>query len=102
MPSVGVRVRRTWRQLSERGKWLQVVALVAVIVVVAGAVAGVLALSGGGSGTQGFGSGPTLAADKVPTSTDGVSSNSVTVVFPVINLSTAGASVGLQGLSDEK
>ena len=103
MPSVGVRVRRTWRRLSERGKWLQIVALVAVIVVVAGAVAGVLALSGGGSGSRGFGaSGPTLAADKIPPSTDGVTSKSVTVVFPVINISTAGASVGLQGLSDEK
>lgn len=103
MPSVGVRVRRTWRRLSERGRWLQVVALVAVIAVVAGAVAGALALSGGGSSSQSFGaSGPSLPANKIPASTDGVTSKSVTVVFPVINLAAAGQSVGLQGLSDEK
>jgi ABC-type branched-subunit amino acid transport system substrate-binding protein len=102
MPSVGVRVRRTWRRLSERGKLLQVIALVAVIAVVGGALVGVLALSGGGSSSQGFGSGPTLSADKIPASTAGVSSNAVTIVFPVINLASAGQSVGLQGLSDEK
>ena len=103
MPSVGVAVRRGWRRLGERGPWLQAVAVLVAVAVIGGAVAGVLIASGGGSSSSGFGaSGPALPADKIPPSTAGVTAKSVEIVFPVINLSAAGAAVGLQGLSDEK
>jgi ABC-type branched-subunit amino acid transport system substrate-binding protein len=68
------------------------VAVVVVVAVIGGAVAGALLASAG----------PTLPAGKIPPSTDGVTANSVEIVFPVINLNAAGAAVGLQGLSDEK
>ena len=80
--------------------------IVVVVAVIAGAIGGVIAAAGGGgkeAATGGGGGGkPSGTGGAVPASTDGVTSKSVTIVFPVIDLSAAGRAVGLQGLSDEK
>jgi ABC-type branched-subunit amino acid transport system substrate-binding protein len=45
---------------------------------------------------------PARTIADVQPDTAGVTSDSITIVFPVIDLSAAGQAVGLQGLSDEK
>jgi ABC-type branched-subunit amino acid transport system substrate-binding protein len=104
MPSAGVRLRRTWRRIGERGSWLQVgVAVLAVVVVGAVVVAVVAAAGGGDDGEQSARTTqPARTIAEVPRDTAGVTDTSITVVFPVIDLGAAGQAVGLQGLSDEK
>ncbi len=104
MPSAGVRLRRAWRRIGEQGAWLRIVAVVAIIAVVGGAVVGIVAVagSGGGSGEGTGTSHPIRTLKDVPASTDGVSDKSVTVVFPVIDLSAAGSAAGLTDITDEK
>jgi ABC-type branched-subunit amino acid transport system substrate-binding protein len=103
MPSAGVRTRRFWRGLGERGAWAQAVAIVCVVALVGGAA--VVALSLGGSDSEKkttSGAKPAGTVNDVPRSTAGVSAKSVTVVFPVIDISAAGGSTGLTDITDEK
>ena len=99
---MGLKLRRLWRQLGERGAWAQGVAVIVVVALVGGVAAAAIAVSGGGGDSGGSAATPARRTGPVPASTDGVTDTSVTVVFPVIDLSAAGQAVGLQGLSDEK
>jgi len=94
-----VRVRRFWRLAGERGWWARALAVAVVVVLGSGALLGFLAAAGT-DGAEASSSATTPNA--VEPSTDGVTKSSVTIVFPVIDLSAAGASVGLEGISDEK
>jgi ABC-type branched-subunit amino acid transport system substrate-binding protein len=101
MPRAEVQLRRLWRRSGEIGLWARCGAIVFVLVLFGGAVLGLLALVGS-DGEVASASGSSRAPSAVPPSTDGVTKDSVTIVFPVIDLSAAGQAVGLQGLSDEK
>jgi ABC-type branched-subunit amino acid transport system substrate-binding protein len=81
--------------------WAKGLAVALVAVLVAGGLLGILAIAAG-DGTEAAASGSTSTPNGVEASTDGVTKDSVTIVFPVIDLSAAGRAVGLQGLSDEK
>src|SRR6185369_14169766 len=72
-----------------------------VTAVVGGALLGVLAVAAT-DGPDAAASGASGSPNAVEPSTDGVTKSSITIVFPVIDLSAAGQAVGLQGLSDEK
>lgn len=102
MPSAGVRARRLWRGLGERGRWAQVVAVVVVVGLAGAVVIGAVALAGSGGGDEQVASTPIHSVDDVPPSTDGVTDDHVTVVFPIVDIGAAAGSAGLQYNSDEK
>jgi ABC-type branched-subunit amino acid transport system substrate-binding protein len=101
--SIGVTLRRGWRRFREQPGWLQGVAAVLVLAIVAAGVG--LALSLGGESSDGSDAGPTAETGGPPesavASTDGVTDDSITVVFPVIDVAAAGRAVGLEGGSEE-
>jgi ABC-type branched-subunit amino acid transport system substrate-binding protein len=101
MPKVELRLRRFWRRAGEVGWWARGLAVLVVTALVGGALIGLLALVSTDQGVAGA-AGSSSAPSAVPPSTDGVTKKSITVVFPVVDLSAAGQAVGLQGLSDEK
>lgn len=86
-------VRAERRRDARRHPRRLTVALVAAVALVAG-----VALPASGAGHRGGGSG----IGSVEPVTDGVTKNSVTIVFPVVDLSAASGAAGLQYISDEK
>ncbi|HLN41014.1 MAG TPA: ABC transporter substrate-binding protein, partial [Acidimicrobiales bacterium] len=110
-------LRRQWRRLRRRPAGVQVVALVVVIAVIGGAVYGITATSskktangsagtsatsgsGGTSGTPsglGLGNPSGIGVDQASTSTRGVTSDSINVVFPVSNLTSLASNFGFAG-----
>jgi ABC-type branched-subunit amino acid transport system substrate-binding protein len=81
--------------------WAKALAVALVTVLVAGGLLGILAVTAR-DGSEAAASSGSSTPGGVEPSTDGVTKDSVTIVFPVIDLSAAGRAVGLQGLSDEK
>lgn len=93
---IGISVRRGWRRFRGRRVATQIVALVVALGVVGGVVAvGSAAIPSSSTksaaGTPGANAGPAQAAP----STSGVTKDSVTVVFPVIDLSAIANASGL-------
>ena len=101
MPRTEVALRRFWRRTGERGLWARGLSVVVVTLLSAGAVLGLFALASSDE-TQAGASGASGTPSAVEASTDGVTKDSVTIVFPVIDLSAAGQAVGLDSSSDEK
>ncbi len=100
----GVSLRRAWRKVRSRNVGVQIVALVAVIAVVVGGVVLVAVLVPSGSSPSSSGSGnegAPGAPKQASTSARGVTKDSITVVFPIIDLSAISNATGLGG-SDEK
>jgi ABC-type branched-subunit amino acid transport system substrate-binding protein len=103
--SMGVRLRRSWRRLGERGVVMQAAAVVLVVAIVGGVIALLVGTSGGSGGKSSSSTGAsTSTAPKVPAaelnSSRGVSATSISVVFPVIDLAAIGQSTGFNA-SDE-
>src|SRR5262245_42485092 len=101
--AIGVTLRRGWRRFREQPGWVQGGAAQLVVVIIAAAAG--LAVSLGGGGGDGDDGGPTAETGGPPRtaepSTDGVTDDSITVVFPVIDVAAAGRAVGLEGGSEE-
>jgi hypothetical protein len=107
-------LKRSWRRFRRRPGGVQVVALVVVIVVVAGvvfAVAGTSPKKTAGSGTTngatgngganssglGLGRPSGVTVDQASPSTRGVTATSITVAFPVSNLTSLASNFGFAG-----
>lgn len=101
MPRTEVAVRRLWRRAGERGWWARALTIGLLVALGGGALLGILAMASTDSGVAGA-TGAAGTPSGVDASTDGVTKTSVTIVFPVVDLSAAGQAVGLAGLSDEK
>jgi len=111
----GAALGKSWRRLRRRPAGVQIVALVVAIAVVGGIVYGVAATSSnkatngagatGNTGTstsataggQGLGKPSGIGVDQASTSTRGVTANSITVVFPVSNLTSLASNFGFAG-----
>ena len=100
MPRTEVTLRRFWRRTGERGWWARGLTIVVVATLGAGVLLSLFAVVSTDT-TQASASGSSKAPSAVEPSTHGVTKHSVTIVFPVIDLSASGQAVGLQGSSDE-
>lgn len=101
---VQVAVRRYWRRLKTSSMGTRVATAAIAVVVIGGIVFGIVAGtsgSGSSSGTSttvaGGGGGTGVPVDQASTSTRGVTSNTITVVFPVSNLTALSAQEGFAG-----
>jgi hypothetical protein len=100
-------LRRSWRRLRRRPAGAQVGALVLVLAIVGGAVYGVTAgtskksaapvAGSGGAGANGLGKPSGIGVDQASTSSRGVTSDSITVAFPVSNLASLASNFGFEG-----
>ena len=96
-------VRRTWRRLRRQSTAAQVGALAAAVAVVAGVAVGITVSSGSPSSPPAAGSGPAITGtpgvgvDQASTSTRGVTDHTITVAFPVANLTALSQNLGFLG-----
>src|SRR5580658_152615 len=106
--SVPAALKRSWRRFRRRPAGVQVVAFVLVIAVVGGAVYGITGTSspskaastGSGAGADsglGLGKPSGVGVNEASTSTRGVTSTSINVVFPVSNLTSLASNFGFAG-----
>jgi ABC-type branched-subunit amino acid transport system substrate-binding protein len=96
-----VRVRRFWRRAGERGLWARGLVVATVVGLIGGGGLGVLALAATDA-TNAAASGATGTSSAVEPSKDGVTKNSINIVFPVIDLSAAGSAVGLSDPTEKE
>src|SRR5262249_5568284 len=104
-PHPEVAVRRSWRRFRQRPVGTQALVVALAVIVVAGAVVGIaLGTTGGsGSGTSANsglttgGSSTVWPVSQASTSARGVAPDSVTVVFPIVNLTALSAQQGFGG-----
>lgn len=95
--------KRSWRRFRRRSPATQIGALILAVLIVAGIAYGVAAGTSGSSSSSAAsvaGAGPApsgISVNDASTSSRGVSSNSINVVFPVSNLTSLASNFGFQG-----
>ena len=96
--------RRSWRRLRRRPVGVQIFTVLVVLAVVGGIVYGVTSSSPakkntGSSNTSGLGLGGAsgVGVDQASTSSRGVTSNSINIVFPISNLTSLASNFGFAG-----
>lgn len=98
--SFSTSLRRAWRRFNARSTGVKVTAVGLVVLVVAGAAAGIaVGTSSGSSGASstsmtGVGGSAGVGVDQASTSTRGIAGNTINVVFPVVNLTALSAQEG--------
>jgi Periplasmic binding protein len=90
--------KRSWRRFRRRPMRIQVVSWVLLLVVVGGVVFGITASSSSKvTPNDGLATGPTTAVQNASTSSRGVTSNSIRLVFPISNLTSLSSTMGFAG-----
>ncbi len=101
--SASVTLRRFWRRFRSRPTGTQVGVLVVVVALIGGAAYGISAASSSGSNSNAAGLGgagsptPGVPVTQASTSARGIGGNSITVVFPTVNLTALSAQEGFAG-----